>query len=111
MDRAHALLVRSIPISVVLLVLTIGIAWRFEFEAAWVMVTWGVLCAITYLLFDRQEQDYSTNGLERHRIDKAFQLRREEIRHDHELKKMALEAHLLAVKTYYGTPENDSDEN
>jgi hypothetical protein len=121
MDRAKAQLVRTLPLSVVLLILTVGFAMKFELELAWVLVTWGAACALAYLLFDRQEHEFSTNGLERHRIDKAFALRKEEIRHDHELKRMALETHLKSVERYYGALEGalkdemedseDADEN
>jgi hypothetical protein len=111
MDRSKALVVRLIPFWSISLVLAAGMAWHFEWGAAWAIINWGCVCAGVYLLFDKRERADSRNGVERYRIDKAFELRKLELQHDHELKHMALETYLEVVERYYGLVEGDDAEH
>ena len=99
-DRSVGLLIRQLPLSIVWIVLAVTaacVAWAV-IPAWWALVfglgTFGVLSAGSFILFDRQERDYSGSGLERHRINRAAELKRLELRQSHELKRAALDAYL-----------------
>ena len=99
-DRSIGLLIRQLPLSIVWIVLAVTaacVAWAV-IPAWWALVfglgTFGVLSAASFILFDRQERDYSGSGLERHRINQAAGLKRLELRQAHELKRAALDAYL-----------------
>lgn len=99
-DRSIGLLIRQLPLSIVWLVLAVAaalVAWyvlpgwpAFIFG----LTLFGVLCAASYILFDRQERDYSGTGIERHRINQAAKLKLVEMKQAHELKRAALDAYL-----------------
>ena len=99
-DRSVGLLIRQLPLSIVWIVLAVTaacVAWAV-IPAWWALVfglgVFGVLSAGSFILFDRQERDYSGSGLERHRINRAAELKRLELRQSHELKRAALDAYL-----------------
>ena len=99
-DRSIGLLIRQLPLSIVWIVLAVTaacVAWAV-IPAWWALVfglgTFGVLSAGSFILFDRQERDYSGSGLERHRINRAAELKRLELKQAHELKRAALDAYL-----------------
>lgn len=99
-DRSVGLLIRQVPMFVVWLIISIVaglVAWyvlpgwgAFIFGLA----VLGVLSAASFLIMDRTERDYSGSGLERHRINRAAELKRLELRQAHELKRAALDAYL-----------------
>ena len=99
-DRSVGLLIRQVPMFVVWLILAVVaglVAWyvlpgwdAFIFGLA----VLGVLSAASFLIMDRTERDYSGSGLERHRISRAAELKRLELRQAHELKRAALDAYL-----------------
>lgn len=99
-DRSLGLLLRQLPLSIVWVILALTaalVAWyvlpgwgAFIFGLA----IFGMLSAGSFILFDRQERDYSGSGLERHRINRAAELKRLELKQAHELKRAALDAYL-----------------
>lgn len=52
----------------------------------------------TYIKLNGQDYDHSGAGVERHRISTAADLQREQMRHEQELKKMALDAYLRQLE-------------
>lgn len=62
------------------------------------LAVFGCSCAVSFVAFDRQERDYSGGGLERHRINRAAELKRLEMRQAHELRRMALESYLQKME-------------
>ena len=109
-DRSVGLLIRQVPMFVVWLILSFVaglVAWyvlpgwgAFIFGLA----VLGVLSAASFLIMDRTERDYSGSGLERHRINRAAELKRLELRQAHELKRMALDAYLDHLTRKDGKP-------
>ena len=109
-DRSVGLLLRQVPMFVIWLILAAVaglIAWyvlpgwgAFIFGLA----VLGVLSAASFLIMDRTERDYSGSGLERHRINRAAELKRLELRQAHELKRMALDAFLDHLQRKDGKP-------
>jgi len=55
-----------------------------------------------------QEFEHSRNGVERHRIDAATDLREKELDHTHELKKIALTTYLEIARAQYLGVNDDS---
>ena len=109
-DRSIGLLIRQLPLSIVWIVLATTaalVAWAV-IPAWWALVfglgTFGVLSAASFILFDRQERDYSGSGLERHRINQAASLKRLELKQAHELKRAALDAYLDHLQRKDGKP-------
>ena len=109
-DRSLGLLLRQLPLSIVWVILALTaalVAWyvlpgwgAFIFGLA----IFGMLSAGSFILFDRQERDYSGSGLERHRINRAAELKRLELRQAHELKRAALDAYLDHLQRKDGKP-------
>jgi hypothetical protein len=109
-DRSVGLLIRQLPLSIVWIVLAVTaalVAWAV-IPAWWALVfglgVFGVLSAGSFILFDRQERDYSGAGLERHRINQAAGLKRLELKQAHELKRAALDAYLDHLSRKDGKP-------
>lgn len=94
MDRSTALVVRLAPFSVVWLCLAIGVSWAASMGGWFTLVFFSALTAVTYAYLDRQEYQFSRNGLERHKVNTLAGLKRDEMTHQQELRRMALEAHL-----------------
>lgn len=105
MDRSRALVVRLAPFSVVWLVLSVGVSWAASMGAAFTLMLFAGLTACTYAYLDRQEYQFSRNGLERHKVNTLASLKRDEMAHQQELRRMALEAHLKMLGV-----DNDQDE-
>lgn len=100
LQRSFALAVRLAPFTFVWLVLAVGVAWLANMGGAFGAVLFAGLTAVTYARMDWQERQDSRNGLERHRINTAAELRLAEMDHQQELRRMAMSAHLkmLGVK-------------
>ena len=109
-DRSVGLLLRQVPMFVIWLILAAVaglVAWyvlpgwgAFIFGLA----VLGVLSAASFLIMDRTERDYSGSGLERHRINRAAELKRLELKQAHELKRLALDAYLDHLTRKDGKP-------
>lgn len=94
MDRSLALVVRLLPFTIVWLCLAVGVSWAASMGAGFTLMFFAGLTAVTYAYLDRQEYQYSRNGLERHKVDTLADLKRDEMGHQQELRRMALDAHL-----------------
>jgi hypothetical protein len=94
LQRSQALVVRLLPFTAVWLVLAVGLSWLAAMGGAFGAVLFAGLTAVTYARMDWQERQFSRNGLERHRIDTAADLRLAEMEHQQELRRMAMRAHL-----------------
>jgi len=101
--RAIALTIRVLPFTVVWLVLAIGIVWKFQFDSADAFLIFAVLTAVTYYGLGGQEYQYSTNGLERHRIDMATHLASQKMAYDAQLRREITQAFLKQL----GGPSRD----
>jgi len=100
-DRAKALRTRLQPFLVawgaVSIVVGGGIwlvAGAVPVGALLAALTFAGLTAVTYNRLNRQDYEYSREGTEQLRITEAAQLQREQMEHEQELKRMALESYL-----------------
>ena len=100
-SRAKGQVIRLLPFSVVWLVLTGGLVWVLGLSFPYLLLGFAVLTAATYWRMNRDEFDHSRNGLERHRVDAATDLREKELDQTHELKKMALTTYLEIARAQY----------
>lgn len=91
-DRSIALVIRLAPFSAVWLILAIGISWAASMGGWFTLMLFSGLTAVTYAYLDRQEYQFSRNGLERHKVNTLADLKRDQMSHEQELKRMALEA-------------------
>lgn len=105
--RATGQIIRLIPFSVVWLVLSVGLVMLTGWAWPWLFVSFASLTAVTFAVMNRQEFDYSRNGLERHRVDKAAALRALELRQQHELRRAALQTYLEIARNHYGVGDHD----
>lgn len=94
MERSRALVVRVLPFSVVWLILSVGVSWAAALGGGFTLCLFSGLTAVTYAWLDRQDHQFSRNGLERHKVNTLASLKRDEMAHQQELRRMALEAHL-----------------
>lgn len=109
-SRAKGQVIRLLPFSLVWLLLTGGLVWLLGLTFPYLLVGFAVLTAFTYWRMNRDEFDYSRNGLERHRVDAAADLREKELDQAHELKKMALQTYLeIARAQYLGVKDDGTD--
>jgi len=102
MDRSLALVVRLAPFSVVWLTLAIGVSWAASMGGWFTLCLFAGLTAVTYAYLDRQEYQFSRNGLERHKVDTLADLKMAEMGHQQELRRMALEATLKMLEVKDG---------
>ena len=102
MDRSKALVVRLMPYSAVWLVLSVGVSWAASMGGWFVLIFFAALTSCTYAYLDRTEYQFSRNGLERHKVDTLAGLKRDEMAHQQELRRMALEATLKMLETRDG---------
>lgn len=101
-DRSKALILRLTPYSVVWLVLSVGVSWAASMGGWFVLILFATLTSVTYAYLDRQEYQFSRNGLERHKVDTLADLKRDEMSHQQELRRMALEATLKMLEVRDG---------
>lgn len=94
LDRAAALVIRLAPFSITWLVLAVGVSWAASMGGAFALCLFAGLTAVTYAYLDHKDHEYSRNGLERHRVNTYASLKRDEMMHQQELRRMALQAHL-----------------
>ena len=101
-DRSLALILRLTPYSLVWLVLAVGVSWAASMGGWFVLIFFAALTSVTYAYLDRQEYQFSRNGLERHKVDTLADLKRDEMSHQQELRRMALAATLEMLKVRDG---------
>lgn len=102
MDRSKALVVRLMPYSAVWLALSIGVSWAASMGGWFVLIFFAALTSVTYAYLDRTEYQFSRNGLERHKVNTLAGLKRDEMAHQQELRRMALEATLKMLEVRDG---------
>ena len=100
-SRAKGQVIRLAPFAIVWLVLSIGIVWLLGLTWPYLLLAFSVLTAATFIRLNGQEFEHSRNGVERHRIDSATDLREKELDQTHELKKMALQTYLEIARAQY----------
>ena len=59
---------------------------------------WVVATAVTGYKIARLDHDVSAGGVERHRIDKGYDLAREQLRHEYSLKRLALDTYIKCIE-------------
>ncbi len=67
---------------------------------------WGLIVlfagtGLAYVVLSAQDYRYSRNGLERHKVDQVVSLKRDEMRHAQELRRMALQSNLALLERLY----------
>lgn len=109
MDRAKALRVRLVPFLVtwaliagVVGVVVWQVAQQWPAGALLALLLFAALTAVTYYRLNRTDYDYSREGTERHRLDTAAGLARQRMAHEHELRRMALQAYLESLDRHEG---------
>ena len=104
---AKGQVIRLLPFAAVWLLLTGGVVWLLGLTFPYLLIGFALLTAATFIKMNGQEFDHSRNGLERHRVNRAADLRRTELENTHELKKMALSAYLQIAKAQYGVNDDN----
>ena len=109
MDRAQALRVRLLPFVLLWLLLgvIVGAAVLFVAQSTPGAALVGLLvfCGLTaysYYRLNRTDYEYSREGSEQLRIVTAADLARQQMEHEHELRRMALGAYLATLDRHDG---------
>jgi hypothetical protein len=100
-SRAKGQLLRLFPFSLVWLALTGGAVSLLGLTFPYLLVGFGLLTAATYWRMNLDEFEFSRNGLERHRVNVAADVRFDEAEKTHELKKIALTTYLEIARAQY----------
>lgn len=104
-SRAQGQVIRLIPFSIVWLLLTGGVVALLGLGFPHLLTAFALLTAITYWRMNRDEFDHSRNGLERHKVNAALEVRLLQMEQDHELKKEMMQTYLrIAEGHYLGNP-------
>ena len=106
-SRAKGQVIRLLPFSLVWLVLGGGLVWLLGLTFPYLLVWFGLTTAFTYWRMNKDEFEFSRNGLERHRVNAAADLREMELTQTHELKKMALQTYLEIARAQYLGVDDD----
>jgi hypothetical protein len=105
LQRSLALIVRLLPFTAIWLILSLAVVWMLDVDEIVGYLLFALLTASTYYRMDRSEREFSTNGLERHRIDVAAGLVREKLRTDARMRREITQAYLK----YLEGPGRDED--
>ena len=105
-DRAVGLLIRLVPLSLFLLILTIGVGLLLlvltDADTIWAVILGAIIfagmCLMAYNRESLRDYDFSRSGLERHRIDVAAGLKEQELDYQFRLKRMLLKHHLKVLE-------------
>lgn len=107
MDRAKALRVRLLPfvglwglLAVIVGAVVLYVAQNAPGAALVGLLVFTALTAGTYIKLNGQDYEYSREGTERHRVSTAAGLAREQMQHEHELRRLALGAYLEALERH-----------
>lgn len=99
--RAQGQVIRLIPFSIVWLLLTGGVVMIFGLGFPHLLTVFALLTAVTYWRMNKDEINNSRNGLERHKVDAALEVRLLQMAQEHELKKAMLEKYLSIAENHY----------
>ena len=107
-DRAWALIWRAIPVLLMELLITIaivaladglGVGGGFGWSVVWVLLLWGLMGLVSYLVLSEREQHHSSTGVEHHRIDSATEIAITQIRADKDVRLSALKSYMAMLET------------
>ena len=108
-DRAHGLILRSLPLLGLQFLLSIGLVglaaltvWSSASLGPSVIVIlalWGLMASGTYIWLDENERSDSRVGLEKHRINAAVGLEFHRVDLDYDLRKRALDAYIRSIES------------
>ena len=108
-DRAHGLILRSLPLLALQFLLSIGLVglaaltvWSSASlgpSVILILVLWGGMGLGSYLWLDRSERADSRVGLEKHRINAAVGLEFHRVDLDYDLRKRALDAYIRSIES------------
>lgn len=100
-NRAIATLLRALPVILLLLPASLAAIWAFDVSAWWILPLWALSGIAAYLAIALWDLQYnSPNATERHRINKAAELRKIELRQAHELRRAIVEACLRYMERH-----------
>jgi hypothetical protein len=99
-ERSRALILRLMPLSGMWFILAIAAGFIFSWHWPIAFLLFAALTAVTYIIMDRQEYQFSRNGVERYRIQAAKELKMAELAHTAQLRKMALQSYLQMLEHY-----------
>ena len=106
-DRAKGLRIRLVPFLVLygLAGVVVGgavwlVAANVPLAALGAVLTFAALGVGTYVKLNGQDYAHSREGTERHRVSTAADLARQQMQHDHELRRMALQAYLESLERH-----------
>ena len=107
MDRARALRVRLLPfvglwglLAVIVGAVVLYVAQNAPGAALAGLLVFTALTAGTYIKLNTTDYVFSREGTERHRLDTAAGLARQQMQHEHELRRLALEAYLESLERH-----------
>jgi hypothetical protein len=78
-------------------VLSYGVVWLIGLSDPVAYLLFALLTAITYWRMDRQEFEFSRNGVERHKITMAAHLAALQMGYNQELRRHVLRSHLAML--------------
>ena len=107
-SRAKGQLIRLIPFTAVWLILAGGVVWLLGLTWPWLLLWFGIATAFTYWRMNRDEFEFSRNGLERHRVNAAADLAEKQLDQNFELKRMALTTYLEIARAQYLGVQDDN---
>lgn len=94
-NRALATLIRGAPLVALLLPVSMGLLWLLDAGWAWLLPLWGAISIAAYLAIVWLDLIHnSPASTERHRINKAAQLKSLELRQTHEIRRAIVETFL-----------------
>jgi hypothetical protein len=107
MDRAKALRVRLVPFVLLWLLLS-GVMGFIVYQVVQsnvgagvtTLLLFAVLTAFTYYRLNRTDYEFSREGTERHKVDTVADLAREQMRHEAELRRVALGAYVKQLERH-----------
>jgi len=106
-SRAIGQVIRLLPFSLTWGLLTWGLVWVLELSTPYFLTGFALLTSATYWRMNRDEFYFSRNGLERHKVDSARQIRLKELSDQHELQTRSLDAYLQIALRHYGVSDNE----
>lgn len=93
-SRAVGQLIRLLPFTAVWALLVWGMVWILGLDAPYFLAGFALLTAATYWRMNKDEFNFSRNGLERHKVDAALEVRLTELDNSHQLRMKALDGYL-----------------
>jgi hypothetical protein len=107
MDRAKALRVRLMPflwgwggLSVVVGATVLYVAKNVPVAGLLTLLLFSALTAFTYYKLNHTDYEYSREGTEHHKVNVAADLAREQMRHEAELRRVALGAYVKQLERH-----------